>query len=385
MTNTRKPLIMVCLLATISAILHFGNANQVRGDPKLDFDSPFYVHLLLWLRGEVDAPPPQPFRMRIVMPAAANTLSSYIGVNNAFGLTNSVLWITTVTLYFLSIKKLYDLKTATIVSILFSFSVPVMVYGAAISTDMLSYLTIAASILYLATDQKQKTKSLLLLGVLLYFTTMGREVSILGIAYIFVYRILNDKNLYQALKETLILFIFATGGLATSSILVPEPGYTSYFYQALQSSLAIDKVLKELYQIIAAYHIGWILIVYTTINISKSAKGRDNLFLSSLIVGGGFIVLDHFIGIISSRFVFLTYPGFLVAIYKGAESIGDSIRSKTKSNLYQTITWTALILYITVGFLATAENNISFPTSSDRDISKLFPNNYPLEKLWHME
>ena len=384
--SNRKALVIVCLLASISAILHFGNANQVRGDPKLDFDSPYYIYLLLWLRGEVDTLPPQPFRMRVVVPALAGALARYIGVNNSFGLINTVLWVTTVAVYFIAIRKLYDLKTATMASVLFSFSVPVMVYGAAISTDMLGYLSIAASTLYLAADPKQGKKLLLLLlGILLYFATMGREVSILVVAYVLVYRILSDKNIYQALREALILTLFSVLGLATSSLIIPQPGYTAYFYSALQSSLTVDKVLDELYQIAATYHIGWIPIIYTLVISNRLAGKRNNLLLTSLIVGVGFLVLDHFIGMISSRFVFLTYPGFLVAIYTGTNLMSNPISSRTKSNLYRVIIWMALTVYIVIGFLATAENNLSFPTSSDEAIAKLFPNNYPMEKLWKIK
>jgi 4-amino-4-deoxy-L-arabinose transferase-like glycosyltransferase len=88
----------------------------------------------------------------------------------------------TVTLYFLAVKKLYDLKTATVSSVIFSFSVPVMVYGAAISTDMLGYLAIAAAVFYLSTSPNPneiKLSRLVMLSILLYFAVMGREVSVL--------------------------------------------------------------------------------------------------------------------------------------------------------------------------------------------------------------
>jgi len=157
--RTTTALMIVSLVAIINSLTHFGNANYIRGDPKLDFDSPYYVQLLLWLRNEWSELPPQPFRMRILIPLLSGFLSNHIGVNNAFGLINSILWLITVIIYFEAIKRLYDLSTATITSILFSFSVPVLVYGAAISTDMLGYLAIASSILYLQTSEKIKLKN----------------------------------------------------------------------------------------------------------------------------------------------------------------------------------------------------------------------------------
>jgi hypothetical protein len=45
--GTNAALVIIIAAAILSSITHFGNANYFRGDPKLDFDSPFYVQLLL--------------------------------------------------------------------------------------------------------------------------------------------------------------------------------------------------------------------------------------------------------------------------------------------------------------------------------------------------
>jgi hypothetical protein len=112
-------------------------------------------------------------------------------------------------------------------------------------------------------------------------------------------------------------------------------------------------------------------------------KRDDKLFLTSIIVGGGFILLDHFIGIVSSRFVFLTFPGFLVAILKGTENLSYSIGKllKLKTTQYRIIGWILILLYIIIGFVATAEKNIAFPTTTDKSIAKLFPDGYD-KNLW---
>jgi hypothetical protein len=102
-----------------------------------------------------------------------------------------------------------------------------------------------------------------------------------------------------------------------------------------------------------------------------------------LVVGGGFILLDHFIGIVASRFVFLTFPGFLVAIWKGTENLSYSIGKllKLKTTQYRIIGWILILLYIIIGFVATAEKNIAFPTTTDKSIAKLFPDGYD-KNLW---
>jgi len=377
----RTPLLLVIFTAALSALVHFGNANYFRGDPKLDFDSPYYVQLHLWLKGEWDTLPPQHFRMRPLIPLLSTFLSNYIGVNNSFGLINTILWMVTVTLYFLAVKKLYDLKTATVSSVIFSFSVPVMVYGAAISTDMLGYLAIAAAVFYLSTSPNPneiKLSRLVMLSILLYFAVMGREVSVVAIGYIFVYRLLDGIGLKTILKEISLPITLFLAGIATVSLFIPNPGY--YYYDYLSMAFDPSKISQEIYQIIATYHVGWLPILMTLTHLLKK---EDKLLATSLVVGGGFILLDHFIGIVASRFVFLTFPGFLVAIWKGTENLSYSIGQLLglKTTQYRIIGWILILLYIIIGFVATAEKNIAFPTTTDKSIAKLFPDGYD-KNLW---
>jgi len=54
--RTNTAMIIIIAIAIFNSITHFGNANYFRGDPKLDFDSPFYIQLLLWIKGEWNDP-----------------------------------------------------------------------------------------------------------------------------------------------------------------------------------------------------------------------------------------------------------------------------------------------------------------------------------------
>jgi hypothetical protein len=79
----------------------------------------------------------------------------------------------------------------------------------------------------------------------------------------------------------------------------------------------------------------------------------------------------------------LTFPGFLVAILKGTENLSYSIGKllKLKTTQYRIIGWILILLYIIIGFVATAEKNIAFPTTTDKSIAKLFPDGYD-KNLW---
>jgi len=109
----------------------------------------------------------------------------------------------------------------------------------------------------------------------MYIFVIGREVSILAIGYILFYRFLSGKDVKSTLKEVSIPLIFSLAGIAIASIIVPEPGYTAYFYSSLLKSLESSKIVKELYQVIATYHVGWIPILITLLHVVR--KKNDPL------------------------------------------------------------------------------------------------------------
>lgn len=252
--------------------------------------------------------------------------------------------------------------------ILFSGSVPALVYGAAISTDMIGWLALAVAVYYV--QKPMGLRDTILMGICTFVLMLGREVSLLAIAYTFVYRLIEHEKLSKVFLESVILGTFSILAVLILYILIPSPGYTAYFYSAFLSAGEFEKILGAVRQLAATYHIGWIpLIIY-----GLSAKSRkDPLFNTSVIVGGAFIFIDHFIGIISSRFVFLTYPGFLPAILIGIKNLSGSFASRRAQEI---LFYSFVFAYVLLGFVSTFENNLAFPTTSDEAISKLFPEGY---------
>ena len=363
-----KWLLLVIAFSLLMALTHFGNGNYIRGDPKLDFDSPFYVKLLLWLKGEYPEPPGQPFRMRVLNPLLASYLSPLIGVNNSFGALNTAFWILTCLVYFLALSKyLGSNELAGVSCILFSGSIPVLVYGAAISTDMIGWLALAVAIYYV--QKPVRFQNIILMGICVCILIFGREVSLLAIAYILIYRLIRGEKISKIFLESIILGAFSILAILTLYMLIPAPGYTAYFYPSFLNAGNLEKISKAIKQLVATYHIGWIpLIAYS---LDKTRK--DALFNASVIVGGTFIFIDHFIGTISSRFVFLTYPGLLPAILVGINKLFGNLASKKSQKV---LFYSFVSAYILIGFISTLENNLAFPIVSDEAIAKLFPEGY---------
>jgi len=361
-----KWILTVIAFSLFMALTHFGNGNTIRGDPKLDFDSPFYVQALLWFRGEYPEPPNNPFRMRILNTILASYLSEIVGVNNAFGLLNTMLWILTCIVCFHAFSRHFkSYEFAGMCCLLFSGSVPVLVYGAAISTDMIGWLALAVAVYYLQKDFA--FKNILLMGICLYVLMLGREVSILAIAYILVYRLLQRGDHIKTLLECAVLTAFSGLAVLTLYMFIPSPSYTAYFLPSFLDAGKAEKILEAMWQIAATYHIGWIPII---LHLTRRGERKDMIFKTSLIVGGVFIVIDHLIGTVSSRFVFLTYPGLLPSILAGVRELTCSVGSE---DLKKALLSLYVILYISTGFIATLENNLAFPTISDESIARLFP------------
>ena len=361
-----KWLLLVIIFSLLMALTHFGNGNYIRGDPKLDFDSPFYVKLLLWLKGEYPEPPGQPFRMRILNPLLAAYLSTLIGVNNAFGALNTALWVLTCLVYFFALSKhLGSNELAGLSCILFSGSIPVLVYGAAISTDMIGWLALAVAVYYV--QKPMRFQNITLMGLCMYVFMLGREVSLLAIAYIFIYRLIKGEKIPKIFLESIILGAFSILAILTLYTFIPSPGYTAYFYSSFLRAGNLEKILKAVKQLAVTYHIGWIpLIAYGLDDRTK----KDALFNTSVIVGGTFLIIDHFIGTVSSRFVFLTYPGLLPAILLGIRRLSRNFASEKVQKL---LSYSFVSAYILIGFTSTLENNLAFPVTSDEAIAKLFP------------
>jgi hypothetical protein len=107
---------------------------------------------------------------------------------------------------------------------------------------------------------------------------------------------LDGIGLKTILKEISLPITLFLAGIATVSLFIPNPGY--YYYDYLSMAFDPSKISQEIYQIIATYHVGWLPILMTLTHLLKK---EDKLLATSLVVGGGFILLDHFIGIVASK------------------------------------------------------------------------------------
>ena len=83
----------------------------------------------------------------------------------------------------------------------------------------------------------------------------------------------------------------------------------------------------------------------------------------------------YFIGILSSRFVFLAFPVLLPLGAKGVLSLAENFSGKPLLGKLSRGKWELLLLaaYVLISNIGTARYNVCFPSLSDAPIRRLLP------------
>jgi len=372
--TTRKMILAVATFSIIEALTHFGNANPFRGSPSLGFDSPFYIRMLYYLSGRVVEPPVPPFSMRPLIPALALPLSTIIGINNAFGAVNTILWaLASVAFFKYCLHATGDSKLALYASLLFSSSVPVLVYGGAIGTDMAGYLFLIVG-LFLVLRRRREKKVYVLEGVVIGVGLLCRETTSILIPLIAVVRIIRDRlPVKEMLEELLTVSLIAALPVIAWWLTIPNPGYTQFFAENLAVAFTYAKLEKAVYQIMLTFHVGYAFFLAGFLKENDDKALIENYLVLGVVAT--YFVTIYFIGILSSRFVFLAFPALLPVGAKGILSLADNFSKKPVLSKIRRSHWELILLaaYVLISNIGTARYNICFPALSDAPIKKLLP------------
>jgi len=359
---------LIVAFSLAEALTHFGNANPIRSDPALDFDSPFYVHMLYYLKGLVKRPPSSPFNMRPLVPMLALPLSYLVGVNNAFGVVNTAFWILTAIALYRLVESLFrSWEVAIISSILFSSSVPALVYGAAISTDMAGLFLITIGLLLAL--RARSVKAYVFEGLLVGVGVLAREPVSILVPTIALMRLLEKPlSIKRTTSELLIVCLIASVPLLAYWWIIPEPNYTAYFAGNVASAFTTTKLLNSLKQVILTYHIGYLYVA--ALPVRKELRFNKAVY-AILVSTVGFLIFDYFVGLPSSRFIFLTAPVILPLMATGARGLSHRLMkgSRPEGALMAAL----LALYILSSNVGTANKNLCFPSLNDEPIARLLP------------
>jgi len=367
-------ILVVVAFSLLEALTHFGNANPFRGDPALGFDSPYYIRMLYYLAGRVGEPPPAPFSMRPLMPTLALLLSPHVGINNAFGIVNTFFWVLASVVFFeYCLSTTGNSKLAMYASLLFSSSVPVLVYGGAIGTDAAGYFFLILG-LFLILREKRGRKLYVLEGIVVAVGVLCRETTSILIPIMFLVRVVRDRLALRSLvEELLIVSLISALPVAAWWLAVPNPGYTKYFAQNLAVAFTFAKLERAFYQIAFTFHVCY---AYFLVGFLKEDDHRALIETYAVLsVVSSYFVFIYFIGVLSSRFVFMVFPIFLQLSAKGILSLGEELADKPLLGRIGRDRWELLLLvaYVLISNVGTAGYNVCFPSMSDAPIEKLLP------------
>jgi len=367
-------ILVVIIFSLFEALTHFGNANPFRGDPALGFDSPYYIRMLYYLAGRVSEPPPAPFSMRPLIPALALLLAPHVGINNAFGVVNTFFWVLASVVFFeYCLRTKENSKLAIYASLLFSSSVPVLVYGGAIGTDVAGYFFLILG-LFLILREKRGRRLYVLEGVVVALGILCREITSILIPIMFLVRIVRDRLTFRSLvEELLIVSLISALPVAAWWPTIPNPGYTKYFAQNLAVAFTSAKLERAFYQIAFTFHVCY---AYFLTGFLKEDDHRALIEIYAILgVVSSYFVFIYFIGVLSSRFVFMAFPIFLQLSAKGILSLGEKLSGKPFLGRIgrDRLELLLLVAYLLISNIGTAGYNLCFPSMSDAPIEKLLP------------
>jgi len=137
----------------------------------LYIDSHRYLRVASFFLGVVEVNSFDPttmsyFVFRPLVPFLASLLSPFVGLENGFALVSSVFWLGSAILLFHFTRQLTGSETVGFwTALLFNFSVPVLMFGAALMTDMASWFFLTLGLYLLASWRTE--------GSLLWFGAVG--------------------------------------------------------------------------------------------------------------------------------------------------------------------------------------------------------------------
>lgn len=249
----------------------------------------------------------------------------------------------------------------------------VLVYGGAIGTDVAGYFFLILG-LFLVLTGKRETKLYVLEGVVIGVGLLCRETTSILIPIMILVRVVRDKPPIRGLlEETFIVSLISALPVIAWWLTIPNPGYTQYFAENLAAAFTSAKLKRAIYQVVLTFQVGFAYFL-TGFLKENDKKTLVESYIFFGVVSAYFLAI-YFIGVLSSRFVFLIFPLFLPIGAKGIQSLAENFAGKPFLSKIKRSRWEIILLaaYVLISNVGTARYNVCFPSLSDAAIKKLLP------------
>jgi len=190
----------ILLLSLLESSLFFG---------KIFPDSPGYIEVAYFFNGKGTSFS-QSRMLRPLIPFLASILNKLVDISTAFGIVNLLLWLASSYVMFqLSKDLLDDSDLAWYVSISFTASLPVIIYGSGVLTDMAGFFFVILSAWLTRRLQKERSAlRYLSIGTVMGLGILGREVVFACLPF-FILSEISQRRDGMDYRKTLLTVLIA--------------------------------------------------------------------------------------------------------------------------------------------------------------------------------
>lgn len=334
--------LLVLILTPVEGLTHFAQLYQ---------DSPGYIKTAYSFLG---TSPPVPWRLlRPVIPFAASLLNSFLDIRTSFGIVNVFLWSVTSLLMFRYARRLTGQEdTAFLAAAFFTTSVPMLIFGAAILTDMAGYLFVLVGVILLFNWNllRASLRKVVVAGLIMTLGVLARE-TVASVFFVAVLWALMSKGSWRRL----LLFVAIPLGLALIwSGLIGVSYYnwamSNATFAAEHQAMSIPmRILTWSYSIAHAFRPEIVILaIVGFLRLRDRTKAKQELTIAL----GLSIFLLIAPGVIDYRYTFILFPAMLPLAALGTREIATwlthalPISDSTKLKISVAFEVAVLLLYL---------------------------------------
>ncbi len=285
-------------------------------------------------------------------------LEPVLGVRLGFSLLNLSLYALSALLVFYYFTKLYENETVGFIAgILYASSLPLLVYGARIMSDITGYIFLIGGLIIIDRGLQRNTfANHLLINAYIGISLLAREYCLTLIPYYFLSALFKKKAdffvLRQKIKEAM--------GKLLSSILIPIPSilfskfyHSIYFFSSKVATFSKQKITvfgfaKFFLILFSSFHIGWF---FAFIGLgADDNEWRRIKYLILAISAMPLVIGGYLFALFSPRMVFIFFPIVVGAAAYGIYFIGTVIGERYNKSS-SSIIIALLMFYAAISFL----------------------------------
>jgi 4-amino-4-deoxy-L-arabinose transferase-like glycosyltransferase len=321
-------------------------------------DSEGYLLVTRYFSGEQIPDTVALFRYRLFSPLIPYVVS-YVGkvlpVSSAFFLVNSLLWIGAAFLFYLFSRELLQSDDRALAcSIIFTASLPLMVWGLPIMVDMGAYFFIA---LILLLSRRFKTyKNAAVTGLITGLAILTKPTLISVLLFLILYQVSIRAGgralLIAGVSVMLVIIVYYSLGLEFKDFLsYSTPRHQGIFY-----------VLNSCF---FCFHLGLILVVWGWKELKKNSRFYVLFIVSVLLF---YLPFVH-----NPRLLFILYPAVIPLICAGADTLSQGLSERfhrDKKSVFRLIIFLLVVVsnLLTVIYLSVTR---TFALRSIEDLLKI--------------